>query len=55
MPYDHRPINSIDRSRQEGRHNNVRPNEPHNLGSAGLPPGAMEKIMEEMDELFECS
>jgi hypothetical protein len=51
-PYDHRPINIIDRSWQEGQHNNARPNQPHILGSAGLPPGAMEKIREEMDELF---
>jgi hypothetical protein len=51
-PYDHRPINIIDRSRQDGRHNNARPNEPHSLGSGGLPPGAMEKIREEMVELF---
>jgi hypothetical protein len=52
MPYDHRPINIIDRSRQEVRHNNARPNEPHSLGSSGLPPGAMKKIREEMAELF---
>jgi hypothetical protein len=51
-PHDHRPINIIDRSRQEGWHNNARPNEPHSLGSGGLPPGAMEKIREEMAELF---
>jgi hypothetical protein len=51
-PYDHRPINIIDRSWKEGRHNNARPNEPHNLGSGGLPPGVMEKIREEMAELF---
>jgi hypothetical protein len=51
-PYDHRPINIIDRSRQEGRHNNARPNEPHSLGPGGLPPGAMEKIRKEMTELF---
>jgi hypothetical protein len=38
-PYDHRPINIIDRSRQEGQHNNARPNEPHNQGSGGLPSG----------------
>jgi hypothetical protein len=44
MPYNHRSINIIDRSWQEGRHNNARPNEPHILGSGGLPPGAMEKI-----------
>jgi hypothetical protein len=52
-PYDHRPINIIDRSRQEGRHSNARPNEPHSLGSGGLPPGAMEKIREAMDEIFQ--
>jgi hypothetical protein len=51
-PYDHRAINIIDRSQQEGRHNNARPNEPHSLGSDGLPPGAIEKIREEMTELF---
>jgi hypothetical protein len=51
-PYDHRSINIIDRSRQ-GRHNNARPNEPHSLGSSCLPPGAMEKIREEMAELFQ--
>jgi hypothetical protein len=51
-PYNHRPINIIDRSRQDGRHNNARPNEPHSLGSGGLPPGAMEKIREEMAKLF---
>jgi hypothetical protein len=45
-------INIIDRSRQEGQHNNDRPNEPHNLGSDGLPPGAMEKIREDMAKLF---
>jgi hypothetical protein len=28
-PYDHMPINIINRSRQEGRHSNARPNEPH--------------------------
>jgi hypothetical protein len=47
-PYDHRPINIIDRSRQEGRHSNVRPNEPHSPRSGGLPPDTMEKIKEEM-------
>ena len=51
-PYNHRPINTIDRSRQEGRYTNTRPNEPHSPGSGGLPPGAMEKIREEMTELF---
>jgi hypothetical protein len=51
-PYNHRPINTIDRSQQEGRYTNARPNEPHSLGSGGLPPGAMEKIREEMTELF---
>jgi hypothetical protein len=51
-PYDDRPITIIDRSRQEGRHNNARSNEPHSLGSGGLPPGAIEKIREEMAELF---
>jgi hypothetical protein len=52
-PYNHRLINTIDRSRQEGRYTNTRPNEPHNPGSGGLPPGAMEKIREEMTELFQ--
>jgi hypothetical protein len=51
-PYDHCPINIIDRSRQEGRHNNARPNEPHSLGSSGLPSDAMEKIREDMAGLF---
>jgi hypothetical protein len=51
-PYDHRLIDIIDRSRQDGQHNNAPPNEPHDLGSGGLPPGAMEKIWEEMAELF---
>jgi hypothetical protein len=51
--YNHRPINTIDRSRQEGRYTNTRPNEPHSPGSGGLPPGAMEKIREEMTELFQ--
>jgi hypothetical protein len=51
-PYDHRPINIIDQSRQEGRHNNARPKEPHSLGSDGLLLSAMEKIREEMAELF---
>jgi hypothetical protein len=51
-PYDHRLINIIDRSRQEGWHSNARPNEPHSLGSGGLPLGVMEKIREEMAELF---
>jgi hypothetical protein len=51
-PYDHRPINIIDRSRQKGRHSNARPNEPHSPGSGGLSPGAMEKIRKEMAELF---
>jgi hypothetical protein len=46
------PINIIDRSRQEGRHSNARLNEPHSLGSGGLPPGAMENIREEMVKLF---
>jgi hypothetical protein len=45
-------INIIDRSRQEGRHSNARPNEPHIPGSGGPPPGAIEKISEEMAELF---
>jgi hypothetical protein len=44
-PYDHRPININDRSRQEGWHNNARPNEPHNLGSDGLPPGVSGTII----------
>jgi hypothetical protein len=52
-PYNHRPINTIDRSRQEGRYTNARPNEPHSPGSGGLPPDAMEKIREEMTELFQ--
>jgi hypothetical protein len=43
-PYDHRSVNVLNRSRQEGRHNNARPNKPHSLGSVGLPPSAMEKI-----------
>jgi hypothetical protein len=51
-PYNHRPINIIDRSRQEGRHSNALPNEPYSPGSSGLPPGAMEKITEEMAKLF---
>jgi hypothetical protein len=51
-PYDHRPINIIDRSQQEGRHSNARPNDPYSLGFGGLPPGTMEKIREEMAELF---
>jgi hypothetical protein len=51
-PYNHRPINTIDRSRQEGRCTNTRPNEPHSPGFGGLPPGAMEKIRVEMTELF---
>jgi hypothetical protein len=51
-PYNYRPINIIDRSWQEGRYANARPNEPHSPGSGGLPPGAMEKIREEMTELF---
>jgi hypothetical protein len=50
--YDHRPINIIDRSRQEGQHNNARPNETHTLGSDGQPPGVMEKIRKETTELF---
>jgi hypothetical protein len=45
-------INIIDQSRQEGRHSNVRPNEPHSPRSGGLPPGAMEKTRKEMAELF---
>jgi hypothetical protein len=51
-PYNHRSINTIDRSRQEGRYTNARLNEPHSPGSGSLPPGAMEKIREEMAELF---
>jgi hypothetical protein len=51
-PYDHRPINVLDRPWQEGRHNSARPNEPYSPGSGGLPPGAIEKIREEMAELF---
>jgi hypothetical protein len=51
-PYNHRPINTTDRSRQEGRYTNARPNEPRSPGSSGLPTGAMEKIREEMTELF---
>jgi hypothetical protein len=51
-PYNHRPINTIDRSRQEGRYTNAQPNEPHSPGSGGLPPGVMEKIREEITELF---
>ena len=51
-PYNHRPINTIDLSRQEGRYTNARPNQPHSPGSGGLPPGAMEKNREEMTELF---
>jgi hypothetical protein len=51
-PYDHKQINVSDRSRQEGRHSNARPNEHHNPGFDGLPPGSMEKIREEMAELF---
>jgi hypothetical protein len=46
------PINIIDRSQQEGRHSNTRPNEPHSLGSIGLPLGAMERIREEIAKLF---
>jgi hypothetical protein len=51
-PYDHRPINIIDRSWQEGRHSNARPNEPHKTRSGDLPLDAMEKIGKEMAELF---
>jgi hypothetical protein len=51
-PYDHRPINIIDRSRLEGRHSNARPNVPHSPRSSGLPLDVMEKIREEMTELF---
>jgi hypothetical protein len=51
-PYNHRTINTIDWSRQEGRYTNAGPNEPHSPGSSGLPPGAMEKIREEITELF---
>jgi hypothetical protein len=28
-PYNHRPINTIDRSQQESRYTNTRPIEPH--------------------------
>jgi hypothetical protein len=45
-------MNIIDQSRQEGQHNNARPNEPHSLGPDSLPPHAMDKIREEMVELF---
>ena len=52
-PYDHKPINIINmRVSQEGRHSNARPNELYSPGFGGLPPGAMEKIREEMAELF---
>jgi hypothetical protein len=51
-PYDHRSININDRSWQEGRHSNARPNEPHGPRSGGLPLDTMEKIREEMVELF---
>jgi hypothetical protein len=43
-PYDQRPINIIDRSRQEGRHSNARPNEPYSTGSGGLPPAQWRKL-----------
>jgi hypothetical protein len=43
-PYDHRLINIIDRSRQEGWHSNAQSNEPHSSRFGGLPPDAMEKI-----------
>jgi hypothetical protein len=52
-PPPSRRLSTIDRSRQEGRYTNARPNEPHSPGSGGLPPGAMEKIREEMTELFQ--
>jgi hypothetical protein len=43
-PYNHRSINTFDRSRQEGRYTNAQPNEPHSPRSGGLPLGAMEKL-----------
>jgi hypothetical protein len=54
-PYDHWLINIINRSQQEGWHSNARSNEPHNPRSGGLPPGATEKIREEMVDLFQDS
>jgi hypothetical protein len=35
--YNHRPINTIDQSRQESRYTNARPNEPHSPGSCNTP------------------
>jgi hypothetical protein len=52
QPYNHKPVNILDRPWQEGRRNNARSNEPHSPGSDGLPSGAMEEIREEMAELF---
>jgi hypothetical protein len=54
-PYNHRPINTIDRSRQEGQYTNARPNEPHSPGSDGLPSGAMEKLGKRWLNYFEIS
>jgi hypothetical protein len=45
-PYDHRLVNVLDRPWQEGWHNNVRPNEPHSLGSSCLPPGVSHPVLE---------
>jgi hypothetical protein len=44
VPYNHRPINTIDRSQQEGRYTNTRPNEPHSRGSGGLPRVQWKKL-----------
>jgi hypothetical protein len=51
-PCNRRPSVVLDRPWQEGRHSNVRPNEPYLRRTGGLPLGAMEKIQEEMAELL---
>jgi hypothetical protein len=51
-PYDHRPINlSIGHDKKVGIATSDRMS-PRAQGPGGLPPGAMEKIREEMVELF---
>jgi hypothetical protein len=50
--YDHKPNIVFDQSWAEGRHNNAHPTEPHIPRVGGLPPGTIEKIREEIAELF---
>jgi hypothetical protein len=52
MPLDHVSNVPLDHPWAEARHNYVRPLEPHIMRVGPLPMATIDKIQEEIDELF---